>query len=770
MASATAGSTSSATSSGGDDSSVQASAVAVSKGGSSFAASSASTEALRQAEDTFAEAVLRVIPQMSGNKSCEDVIEIVSLEVEAIGLAFASAYADAFGQVELEGEGSACADASATAASTAESFSAIVAGVLFDALGEHQDDVEGVEALTVIISEAAASAFADAYASVCTTGGYGQAQQLSFAQAVAAPISRAFILAISGSDCLDAYDASLAESATAGEALVDGAQSTATESTSSIEGQGSATSAGAAEAAAGSAADSDAAKSESTALSVSDSANATSQATAAAESAAGESQASAVATTEVIEEVQRAVDTAFEEAAAKHDGQPCEEVLESVRASAEAHATAVASAYAVAFGEAFVEGDGSACAQASSQAIAQADAFARAVAGALLHRYNGSGQERLESIAADATAQAFADAYASVCTAGGYGAAEQASFAEAVAEALAAAFVFASGGEGCLDAYVEASGNASVFAESTSSTVANGLTDAEGAGLATANTAGAAEGEGASADSAATSVSDSPDGNADALSSATSTEGSASAAAVAVAEVIVRAASGVVAALEDVALTGLDCEAAVDQVHQTVGEASRAFVSAYVSTVAEAAVEGDGSACAEAAGSAEAASKAFATVLVDVIVDKAGADTPHARDIQSIVAAGAAKAFADAFSMACAEEGLAAAQQDSFAEALTHPIVQAVALAAGGEQCREVAEAKYDSVTATTQSDAVVEGTGSADNGGNAAAETAAVEDQDEINALLIASVDQTCSKEFRMCCIGRNAAQDECKCSLSAN
>lgn len=108
MASATAGSTSSATSGGGADSSVQASAVAVSKGGSSLAASSASTEALKQAEDTFAEAVLRVIPQTRGNKSCEDVIKVVSLEVEAIGLAFASVYADAFGQVRRAPDVSHC--------------------------------------------------------------------------------------------------------------------------------------------------------------------------------------------------------------------------------------------------------------------------------------------------------------------------------------------------------------------------------------------------------------------------------------------------------------------------------------------------------------------------------------------------------------------------------------------------------------------------------------------------------------------------------------
>ena len=100
MASATAGSTSSAVSNGGGDSSVKASAVAVSKGGSSFAASSASSEALKQVEDTFAEAVIRVFPQTEG-KNCEDVIDVVSLEVESTGLAIAGAYDDAFGQVRI---------------------------------------------------------------------------------------------------------------------------------------------------------------------------------------------------------------------------------------------------------------------------------------------------------------------------------------------------------------------------------------------------------------------------------------------------------------------------------------------------------------------------------------------------------------------------------------------------------------------------------------------------------------------------------------------
>ncbi|CAD7701549.1 unnamed protein product, partial [Ostreobium quekettii] len=656
MASATAGSTSSAVANGGSDSNVQASAVAVSQGGSSFAASSASSEALKQVEDAFAEAVLRVIPKTEG-KSCEDVIDVVSLEVEATGLAIASAYADAFGQVgfarvELEGEGSACAEASATSSSTAESFAAIVAGVLFNALSEEQEHLDSVEDLTVIISEAFASAFVDAYTSVCTTGGYGQAQQLSFAEAMATPIARAFVFAISGVGCLDVYDTDLEESATEGDVSEEVSQSTVTESTSFIEGKGSSTSAGAAESAAGSAAEADAAKSESTAQSVSDSADGSSEATANADSVSGLAQSSALATTEVIVEVERLVDVALGEALAKYDGMPCEEILETVSEGAQAHAAAVASAYAVSFGEVFVEGDGSACAQASSSATAEADAFAKAVASVLLRTYNGTSEERVESILSTATADAFADAYASVCTGEGYGAAEQASFAEAVAEALAKSFVFAAGGEECLEAYSEASGQGFTFTESTSTTVVDGLGEAEAAGLATAATGGHAEGEGASADSSAASVSDSLDGNVDAVSSATSTEGSASAAAVAVAEVIVRAASGVAAALEDVALSGLSCPDALKQVHDEILESSQSFASNYASALAEASVDGKGNACAEAAGSAQAAASGFASVLIEVILDKTGDNLMgdgEEKEVQSLVEAGAAKAFSDAF-------------------------------------------------------------------------------------------------------------------------
>ena len=45
-------------------------------------------------------------------------------------------------------------------------------------------------------------AFADALASVCTTEGFGFAEQSSFAEAIAAPVARAFVFAIAGSECL----------------------------------------------------------------------------------------------------------------------------------------------------------------------------------------------------------------------------------------------------------------------------------------------------------------------------------------------------------------------------------------------------------------------------------------------------------------------------------------------------------------------------------------------------------------------------------------
>ena len=46
------------------------------------------------------------------------------------------------------------------------------------------------------------------------------------------------------------------------------------------------------------------------------------------------------------------------------------------------------------------------------------------------------------------------------------------------------------------------------------------------------------------------------------------------------------------------------------------------------------------------------------------------------------------QAFADAFATACTTGGLALAEQTAFAEAITYPIVEAIAFATGGDSCQ----------------------------------------------------------------------------------
>lgn len=75
-----------------------------------------------------------------------------------------------------------------------------------------------------------------------------------------------------------------------------------------------------------------------------------------------------------------------------------------------------------------------------------------------------------------------------------------------------------------------------------------------------------------------------------------------------------------------------------------------------------------------------------------------------------------------------------------------------------------------DSVVAESESNTVVEGEGTAEVDGNAGASTEQITDPDAVNAEIIASVTNKCSREFRLCCSRSLLDSDECKCSMSSN
>lgn len=182
-----------------------ASASANSVGGVSTARAFASTTVLTEVTNIIIKAYQALLIN-SGGKTCEQLIAESELEVAAEAEAIASVYATTFGEVSVEGEGEACIDAYASGEAEAKAFALAVARSIvdqkFETVARNREARALADALVKVISAGTATAFAEAYASGCTTGGYGIAEQHSFAEAIIAPVARAYALAIGGSACL----------------------------------------------------------------------------------------------------------------------------------------------------------------------------------------------------------------------------------------------------------------------------------------------------------------------------------------------------------------------------------------------------------------------------------------------------------------------------------------------------------------------------------------------------------------------------------------
>lgn len=184
------------------DAIVGASSSASSTGGSSNASAMGSIEIFEEIED-IAIKVVKNVTRMGEGLECGDVLDIAVEEITAQGVAVASIYASAFGEVNVEGEGSACADSSATGDAEAQIFSQIVAQVLVDQLVTGTEKDLTVEDFESIISVRSAKAFADAVAAACSSEGFALAEQVSFASALISPLTEAFALAWGGPSCQD---------------------------------------------------------------------------------------------------------------------------------------------------------------------------------------------------------------------------------------------------------------------------------------------------------------------------------------------------------------------------------------------------------------------------------------------------------------------------------------------------------------------------------------------------------------------------------------
>jgi len=193
-ASSASGATAVATGGGQAD----ATATATSFGGEAVAEAFASSEVVEEAKNILVNVYNQVVDKADlGN--CTDVIVTAETEVTAQAEAVASVYTNTIGTVTVEGEGEACAEASASGEAAASAFAQATAAAVAEASGDSSD--AAAEAIVTAISAGTARAFADAFSSACTTGGFGLAEQESFARAIVQPLVEVYAIAFGGASC-----------------------------------------------------------------------------------------------------------------------------------------------------------------------------------------------------------------------------------------------------------------------------------------------------------------------------------------------------------------------------------------------------------------------------------------------------------------------------------------------------------------------------------------------------------------------------------------
>lgn len=224
--------------SSGPDSRSQSGATAESMGGVSEAIAFASSETQEEVENIIID-VFKKVSDEADLDDCDDIITKARVEVEAQSKAVATAYSVTFGEVRVDGEGNACADASASASTEAATF----VDVITKAVAEQPNAKATADSSARVISAAVVSAFTEAFSETCTTGGFGQAQQESFAQAIAVPMVQVVVEAIAGSKCGEEV-AALSESTADGSSSVDDTVTATTTGTTIAEGDTTATAGG----------------------------------------------------------------------------------------------------------------------------------------------------------------------------------------------------------------------------------------------------------------------------------------------------------------------------------------------------------------------------------------------------------------------------------------------------------------------------------------------------------------------------------------------
>lgn len=223
--------------SSGPDSQAQSAASSESMGGTASATAFASSETVTEATNIVIRVFNTVLEKVDPN-NCDQVITEAKIEVEAQASAVAESYSSAFGEVSVDGDGSACADAQASGSAEAQAFVDAVTKAVAEQPGAKGD--VSAEAAARVISAGVAKAFTDAFATTCTTGGFGQAAQDSFATAMVTPFVQVIVQAIAGSACSDEKIAAISDSFADGTSGID--DSVQAESTGSTIAEGDTTS------------------------------------------------------------------------------------------------------------------------------------------------------------------------------------------------------------------------------------------------------------------------------------------------------------------------------------------------------------------------------------------------------------------------------------------------------------------------------------------------------------------------------------------------
>lgn len=222
------------------------------------------------------------------------------------------------------------------------------------------------------------------------------------------------------------------------------------------------------------------------------------------------------------------------------------------------------------------------------------------------------------------------------------------------------------------------------------------------------------------------------------------------------------------------------CEDVTAGVDVEVEESVSAIAEVYASAFGSVTIDGTGEGCVDAVAAGDATATAYLQVIIDVAAevvfegDKGKANEAFGEAYGNLVTASVAKAWAEAFATGCAiaenGEAFVLAEQTSFARAVASPIIIAYAWVEVGQACGEEAFSKSEIFAeisegsagneATSESNAVVEGMGEAEAGGDAGA------DSMEVSALdaKIESV-RKCSGSQNVCC---RTEGDTCRCTLS--